>query len=454
MKTLRLTQNPRCGNILVVTLCVAGVIGIVLVSALTLIKSQNQAVARSQAWNQCIPVIEAGIEEALAHLNNPRETSLAVNGWTQNGNVYSIPPRNTGGDSFFVVSIINTNPSQPVIVSTGYVRLAALVAQANPSLLAAASVSVGGDQYVARAVEVTVKRTFLFAKGMVARERITMNGNTIATDSYDSSDTNYCTAAGTYDPAKNKDNGDVSTISGLDNALSTGNADIKGRLRTGPGGSANVGANGTVGSKPWVDGGRLGIQPGWFSDDLNISLPDVDRPSDSGSLGIPVVGVVGTNTYRYLLASGTYVMSSLTLGNNEKLGVVGKATLIVDGSVTVSGGIDILPGGTLAMYVAGPGADIGGAGVNNTGSTTNFMFYGLPTLKNLTLPSNGEFCGGIYAPSTDFQLSGGGTSDVNFCGACVARAIKVNGHYLFHYDEALSSFGPPAKFVIVSWVEL
>ena len=73
MKTLRLTRNSRCGNILVVTLCVAGVIGIVLVSALTLIKSQNQSVARSQAWNHCIPVIEAGLEEALAHLNNPRQ---------------------------------------------------------------------------------------------------------------------------------------------------------------------------------------------------------------------------------------------------------------------------------------------------------------------------------------------------------------------------------------------
>jgi hypothetical protein len=453
MKTLRLTRDSRCGKILVVTLFVTGIIGIVLVSALTLIKSQNQAVARSQAWNQCIPIIEAGIEEALAHLNNPRETSLAVSPWTQNGSIYW-NSRPINGDSFFDVYIINTNPSLPVIVCTGYVRLAALVAQANPSLLAAANVSVGGNQYIARAVQVNAKRTFLFVKGMVAKERITMNGNTIATDSYDSSDTNYCTPNGTYDPAKNKDNGDVSTISGLDNALSTGNANIKGRLRTGPGGIANVGANGTVGSKAWVDGGRLGIQPGWFSDDLNISLPDVDRPSDSGSLGIPVSGTAGTNTYRYLLGSGTYVMSSLTVGNNEKLGVSGKATLIVDGSVTVSGGIDILPGGTLALYVAGPTADIGGSGVNNSGSTTNFLFYGLPTLKSLTLPSNGDFCGGIYAPSTDFQLSGGGTSDVNFCGACVARTVKVNGHYLFHYDEALSSFGPPGKIVITAWVEL
>ncbi len=453
MKTLRLTRNSRCGNILVVTLFVAGIIGIVLVSALTLIKSQNQSVARSQAWNHCIPVIEAGIEEALAHLNNPRETSLAVNGWTQNGYIYSNSGK-TGGDSFFDVSIINTNALLPVIVCTGYVRLAALVAQADPPLLAAASVSIGGDQYIARAVEVTAKRTFLFVKGMVARERITMNGNTISTDSYDSRDTNYSTAAGLYDPAKNKDNGDVSTISGLENALSTGNANIKGRLRTGPGGIANVGANGTVGSEPWVDGGRLGIQPGWFSDDLNISLPDVNRPSDSGSLGSPGGGTVGTNTYRYLLGSGTYVMSSLTMGNNDKLGVLGNATLIVDGSVTVNGGIDILPGSSLSMYVAGPNADIGGAGVNNTGRTTNFIFYGLPSLKNLTLPSNGDFCGAIYAPSTEFKLSGGGTTDVNFCGACVARTVKVDGHYLFHYDEALGSFGPPGKLVIISWVEL
>jgi len=453
MKTLRLARNSRCGNILVVTLCVAGVIGIVLVSALTLIKSQNQSVARSQAWNQCMPVIEAGIEEALAHLNNPRETSLAVNGWTQNGSIYS-NSRQTGEDSFFDVSIINTNPLLPVIVSTGYVRLAALVAQANPPLMAVANVSVGGNQYIARAVQVNLKKQNVFLKALVARERITMSGNTISTDSYDSNDTNYSTAAGQYDPAKTKDNGDVSTMSGMENALSTGNANIKGRLRTGAGGTADVGSMGSVGSSAWVDGGNRGLQPGWFSDDLNVSLPDVNRPSDSGSLGSPGGGTVGTNTYRYLLSSGTYVMSSLNIGNNETMGVSGNATLIVDGSVTVSGGIDILPGSSLSMYVAGPNADIGGKGVNNTGRTTNFIFYGLPSLKSLTLPSNGDFSGATYAPSTDLKLSGGGSAEMNFCGAWVVRSIQIGGHYMFHYDEALGALGQKGKFVITSWVEL
>jgi hypothetical protein len=225
-------------------------------------------------------------------------------------------------------------------------------------------------------------------------------------------------------------------------------------LQTGPGGTADVGSRGTVGSSAWVDGGNRGLQPGWFTDDLNVTIPDVDRPSDSGSLGIPVPGVVGTNTYRYLLGSGTYVMSSLGIGNNEKLGVFGNATLIVDGGVTVSGGIDITPGSSLTMYVAGPLADIGGKGVNNTGRTTNFMFFGLPSLKSLTLPSNGDFSGAVYAPSTDLKLSGGGSADLNFCGAWVMRSITINGHYNFHYDEALAGFSKKGKFVITSWVEL
>src|SRR4051812_27910324 len=87
-------QTPRRSRsqtkVLLVTLFLAAAIGLVLVSMLSLINSQNQAVARSQAWNQCIPVLEAGVEEALAHLNNKKETSLAVNGWTQNGAVYSL----------------------------------------------------------------------------------------------------------------------------------------------------------------------------------------------------------------------------------------------------------------------------------------------------------------------------------------------------------------------------
>jgi len=448
------SRRTTSGNILIVTIFIAAAIGIVLAAALTLVKSQNQAVARSQAWNACIPAIEAGVEEALAHINNKTENTLEVNGWTKNGQTYFLE-RTVSADSFFRVSIINTNDQLPVIMSTGFVRLGALVAQASPPpLLAAANTTVGNNQYVARAVQVIAKRQLLFVKAMVARDKIDMNGNNISTDSYDSSNPLYSTPNGTYDPAKARDNGDVSTVSGVQNAINVGNANIKGRVRTGPGGSVRVGPNGSVGSKAWVEGGRSGVQPGWFSDDMNVEFDDILRPSDTGSLGMPGSGRVNNVNYGYVLNSGKYVMSSVDLGGGQKMAIVGNATLIVDGSVNITGGLDIIPGGSLTLYVKGPNLDIGGSGVNNTRRSTNCTIYGLSTLTSITLPNSGDFNGALYAPSADMRMTGGGNAEINWCGACVTRSVTMTGHQKFHYDEALKAFGPPAKTVVISWVEL
>ncbi len=54
-------RRRQRGSILMLTVCLSFIIGIVLVSCLSLVKSQNQAVARSQAWNVCMPIIEATV---------------------------------------------------------------------------------------------------------------------------------------------------------------------------------------------------------------------------------------------------------------------------------------------------------------------------------------------------------------------------------------------------------
>jgi hypothetical protein len=440
------------GSILLITVCLSFIIGIVLISCLSLVKNQNQSVARSQAWNTCIPVIEAGIEEAMAHLNNRLETSYAVNGWTQTGDVYT--RERTFADTFYTAQITLTDPLRPLIVCTGYVRLPVLVADAGSRspLLAAAAVNVGGVQYIARAVQVVAKKEGMFSKAMVAKDQIDMTGNGSGTDSFDSTNPLYSTN-GMYDPTRARDNGDVATNSGLTNSIGVGNADIKGHLETGPGGTASVGANGTVGSLAWHNAGNNGIEPGWARDDMNIYLPDVQLPFTGGAFA-PVSGTVTGAVYKYLLTGGDYEISSLTLGSSERLAVTGNATLLVDGNVTITGGIDIMPGGSLKLYVAGPSATIGGTGVNNTGRATNFVYFGLPGNTSLTLPSNGDFVGCIYAPEVALKLSGGGSTMLHFVGACVARSIKVNGHYTFHYDEALRGSGQWQDFVIISWVEL
>jgi len=118
------------------------------------------------------------------------------------------------------------------------------------------------------------------------------------------------------------------------------------------------------------------------------------------------------------------------------------------------GQVDIMPGATLRLYVAGASANLGGSGINNKGRATNFVYYGLPSNTGLSLPSNGDFTGAIYAPSVDFKMNGGGSAVLHFVGACVTKTIHVSGHYAFHYDESLRIYGPWKDYVIISWVEL
>jgi len=435
-------------NVLLLTVFTVMGIGIVLFSCLGLVRSQNVYVFRAQAWHTCIPTLEAGIEEAMAHLNNPLDTNMLSDGWSWSNGTYM--QQRQFGENWYSVNITMTNRLQPVIVCTGYVPIpmVALPVAAGAPFPSDADLQ---SQYLSRTVRVIARKTELFVKGMVAKEQITMNGNTITPDSFDSSDpNNFSDATGHYLATKIKDNGDVSTVSGLSNSVSVGNANIKGRLSTGPGGSGTVGANGSVGSLAWHAGNNTGIQSGWYFHDMNITLPSVTKPFSSAQAPIPASG-------NYTLGDGNYELSSLTLNSTARLTVTGNAVLLVDGNVTVGGttaGIYITPPGSLKLYVGGANAVIGGAGVNNAGWSTNFIYYGLPTNQGLVLKSNGEFTGAIYAPDAALNLVGGGSSDQNFIGACVMKTITVNGHYNFHYDEALKRFGPPSLYVITSWLEL
>ena len=65
---------------------------------------------------------------------------------------------------------------------------------------------------------------------MAARRDITFNGNNIAVDSYDSGDPLYNTN-GKYDANKRKAGGNIASTGGF---ISVGNADVKGKLYTGP----------------------------------------------------------------------------------------------------------------------------------------------------------------------------------------------------------------------------
>src|SRR2546423_102263 len=82
MKFLVSKKSSSAGHILLLTIVITAIIGIALFAHLNVISSQNNFTVRSQVWNLCMPVIEAGLEEALAHANNLTTSNLATQNWT------------------------------------------------------------------------------------------------------------------------------------------------------------------------------------------------------------------------------------------------------------------------------------------------------------------------------------------------------------------------------------
>jgi hypothetical protein len=449
------SQSCRQGNILLVTLLTCVILGVTLASYLGLVSNQNRSVMRSLAWNSAIPVLEAGIEEALTHLKYHGMESLGGHGWsTTDGRHYLKEIMIDNSHCVVVIDRADPSSETPIIYSTAFVpvplrpggQVGAIQAQLAP----------GFDDsrfqgYIRRAARVGTARRALFAKGMVAERNIDLNGNNITVDSFISNDERYSTN-GQYDPDKARDNGSVATNSGLINTLSVGNADIKGTVSTGSGGVIAIGPNGIVGDEQWHEDGNTGIQSGHVTDDMNAEFETVTVPFTSSSLTSYSLQV-GDITYDHVLGSGNYVIHHFS-GN---VLITGHAVLHVTDSFSFAGDdtLTIAEGGSLIVYVSAETASFAGnATWNENGSCLNLQYYGLPSNTSVTISGNGSFTGTIYAPSADLTLNGGGRDTYDFIGASVSKTITMNGKVQFHYDEILATEGPAQSYIPTSWDEI
>jgi hypothetical protein len=289
---------------------------------------------------------------------------------------------------------------------------------------------------------------------MVVVSTVDFAGAGITTDSFDSGNTNYSTG-GTYDPLKARDHGDVCTMSSLTNSIQIGNGKVKGKVRTGINGWASTAKNGSVGDMNWVNSGNSGIEDGHFSDDINFDPDPVILPANTTWLP-PVKGnyVVNGATYKFSLdGSAPWIIP-----NVDGPIYVGKgdAVLYVTDSIKITGGsIRIAQGASLTIYMAGASANFGGQGiVNDTGLASKFTYYGLDSNTQLSFSANVAFVGSVYAPNAFFTLGGGGANTYDFVGQCFVRSAKMNGHYNFHFDEALKKDYAPSGYVVTGWNEL
>ncbi len=430
MKLFKPHARKDSGSILTILLIIMTIMGITLASYLGLVRNQNLSTMRSQAWNLAIPVAEAGIEEAMAHLNHD-PTNRTVDGWTLQGTNY-VKERYVG-TSKYIVKIANSSP--PIIVAEAYVTK-----------------PLSSDFIMPpRTLRIVTTNDALFAKGMVAKGTIDLSGNNIKSDSFDSADPLHSTA-GRYDPAKAKAGGDVATNSDVVDSLNVWNADIYGKASTGPGGTVRIGSNGSVGDMAWHTSGKKGIEPGFAADDMNVSFPDPKLPFSGGAFA-PSAG----GGYKYLLAGGNYEMAALDMSGNDEMYVAGPSVLVIDGNLKMAGRaqITIGPTGSLTVYVVGTSAQVSGNGVaNNSGNALNFTYYGMPSNTDISFSGNAGFIGTVYAPYANLTLGGGGSDTSDFAGALIANTVKLNGHYNFHYDENLGRMGARRGYTIISWNEV
>jgi hypothetical protein len=415
-------RKSRNGSVLVLSLLTCTLVGLALGSCLVLIANRNLTAMRATAWNTAIPVLEAGIEEALTHLHHDSNNPTA-NDWTAgvvDGKPVYWKHREFPDGSHYYVTNFGFGSSSPVIHSAGYV----------PSPLSE-------DQYISRLVAVgTTNPPSLFNYAIAANGPVKLSGSAVV-DGYDSS-------IGNYDPVTNRmANGGIATNSKLPKAIDVGSAHLYGKAVTGPGGTVSV-SGGSIGDLSW----ESGIQPGdWVNNDMNVQFQPNSPPAPIGT-DFPEYETVGTTNFTYL-GSGSYTMDEFISNHQTRpMVITGKATLYVKNNFTVSGlgGVYVESGASLKLYVGGT-ASIGGDGVvNRFGSPANFSFFGLPTCTSVILSGWGNLVGTINAPQADFKATGTGS----IFGAVICNTFTSSGTTGVHYDQAA---GYQGIFLVTSWQE-
>jgi len=393
------------------TVCL--VVGVILAGYLVLTSKRFEMTVRSSDWNAAIPVLEAGIEEALTHMTRDTNQPTA-NNWTAAtiaGNSVYTKSRTFSDGSYFYVYIKDFSSNNPTIYSQGYVR--------SPYKT---------NQFISRTVKVGVTNPpTVWTHAIAVNGAVNFVGHPVV-DSFDS-------RLGPYNTVSNRSAvGGIATNSKNTGAVSLGGANIYGPVSTGPGGTVT---GGTVGDVAW-NASNSGIEPGWTNNTMNVAYP---------SNTIPTGGPwVGPSQYTNV-TSGTYQLSSFTSSGDVTIN--GNVVLYVTGDFKVKGSdtITIKPGGSLKL-IAGGSVDLGGGGVlNNTGYAVNFSIIGLNSCTSVNYHGTAQFIGTVNAPQADFSLSG--TTDA--FGAVIANTASMNGNTAFRYDSSLAY---QDGYIASSWQEL
>jgi hypothetical protein len=402
------------GSSLFAVMIICLVVGLILSGYLVLSSNRFQMTVRSSDWNSAIPVLEAGVEEALTHMTRDTNAPTA-NNWTNTtiaGTQVYAKKRSFSDGSYFYVYIKDYASNNPTVYSQGFIR--------SP---------YHTNQYISRLVKVGVTNPpTVFTHALSVSGSVSIAGSPVV-DGYDS-------RLGNYNTTSNRNAiGGIATDSKSTPAVSLSGAHVYGPVSTGPGGTVT---GGTVGDVAW-NSSSSGIQPGWTNNTMNVSFP-----SNSPPAGTPYLAPSSPYTN---VTSGTYQLSSYT--SSGDMTINGNVVLYIPGDFSLKGSdtITIKPGGSLKI-ISGGSVSIAGSGVlNGTGLPANFSIVGLNSCTSISYTGSAQFIGTVNAPQADFSIRG--TTDVY--GAVIAKTASMNGNTALHYDISLAF---QDGYLVNSWQEL
>lgn len=154
-----------------------------------------------------------------------------------------------------------------------------------------------------------------------------------------------------------------------------------------------------------------------------MSYPSVTLPSTYTDLGD-----VNMSSGTVSIGGGTYLIRNLVLSGTSHVIWTGPTILYISASYNVSGSAQI------DTYLNIP---------------SNRKLYFLPTCSTATWTGTNDCVGELYAPDTDFTISGG----VELFGRVLARTIINSSSGGMHYDEALAPPGAGMTRSAVSTVQ-
>ena len=272
------------GSTLMTTLFMSVITLSFLGSCLAVVSTRYKITTRSRCWNAALPLAEAGIEEALTHIQNDTASSTA-NGWsatTLGGLPVIVKQRNFSDGSYFYITLYNVSSNNPIVYSTGFV----------PTPLQT-------GKYISRTVKVagTAATASQINVAFGAIQDIQFNGKGVAADSFNSGDPALSTN-GQYDPNKTGNNGNFGCLNGT---VDFGNHSIQGNIYLAPGAQSQVSAAQVSGK---------------IYSSAKLNFPDVVLPK-ANWLAAPLTtvgsGKSATTSHDFVLDGDYYVNDSLDI---------------------------------------------------------------------------------------------------------------------------------------------